>query len=650
MKQLLLLSGNFLQKNKKVFIFVYLLFFLFFIAIFVLEKFYLSPQNQKIDAENKYAIFIKNYNHNHNFIKHDIELSKISFSTNTKKNKKQNLEIYKNNFYFIEHISFIKKSGVVVNTTQNKKLNLSSFIKNNKTKDYISFIKDNNLYSLYTVFAKNKTNKTNGFILLQYQNSLVNNMMLTNHTFTEIFEKQYSLNLIERKNILDIIKKNVSYKQITSNVLKIPIYNKEFIFYYYKLIGTDFYLLIPSQKYLFYNFFTFYILCIYICFSFFSFFFYFINKWIVSIFVHRGGTDIDGSVVKNEIIKNTALNDTLNLEKNNLGTDTLTMEDTEILNKLRERTFNNETLQLIQDIKININEPDTLAESIKQFQDKNNLILLPSIFKDLDAGYAKEDASISIEITEVLEYLATSIKVDAAYLLNYSSTLGCYEPVSTYNVSYPADRNLYLLHHDPYIKISKHIDVIQEMTESLKTNPYIIKRFSAELLEQIKFIRYVPLHSHNIDTFLIFLYFNDISNEQYLISDDEQALILGDVLPMIKLFLSQDTFQDINDITVASFFNTLKGITHGGLDKATIVHFYPVKVIDNIMFDTIKNKLKDVLIFKERLFYISPTHLIFILIKTDVNLILETLFTMVGEYKNNVYIFPDDGKMISNYF
>ena len=208
--------------------------------------------------------------------------------------------------------------------------------------------------------------------------------------------------------------------------------------------------------------------------------------------------------------------------------------------------------------------------------------------------------------------------------------------------------NLHMLHNDPYFPLSLTEPTFMIVTEEFRNNPFVVKRFSKDILDAVEVIEYIPLHKYDFLGFLIFLYCKNPSQQDKSDNVDVDHY-MKNVIPLIKVYFTQETISDINEQIVTSFVNSVKTITHAGVDRATIVHFYLESPIDLIMFDLLTNYMITTITEHERLLYISPMHIAVILSTTLLHDIEGTIIEYVGKVTIEKLIFPNHGKTIINY-
>lgn len=314
--------------------------------------------------------------------------------------------------------------------------------------------------------------------------------------------------------------------------------------------------------------------------------------------------------------------------------------ETKKLEKLRQKAFTPEVMQLFEEIKSVSLEPQIskTIESIcqKKIEIDSWLVFLNEIYFD---------EITQQELNRLLIFLAKNLKADALAFLSYNPYLGCYQTTSSHGLDSETKTKLYLLSNDSVFVVDKSKNVAKKISYLHKKNPFFKKRFSENILKKLNAYLAIPLYPYQVRAYLLAFYFEENSQLPQTELNSVFHKNLKEVVPALKYFLA-DTLKANHSDQVSEFLKEMRLLTGYGQRKAIVLHiFFPKPNYYDL--PTTFEKLKEILAENERCLMSTPYHLIFLLSpEKDIS----TITNLFPESEIRVFHFPERGVNYLAYF
>ena len=321
-------------------------------------------------------------------------------------------------------------------------------------------------------------------------------------------------------------------------------------------------------------------------------------------------------------------------------TEDLERENTAI-EKAREKAFNPEVMQLIQDIA----EPRDTTDVIKKievFEKMYETIEIPPYRTYLNEVYF---CKITIEeVKKVLSFLGKDLSANGVALIKYNPYLGCYETIIAAGISETIKDALYLINEDPVVPLAPHLVSFKSYSEEDKQDKFFKKRFDDETIELLKSIGTISLHDYFLNAFIVVFYDRDLSEKEFTdLYEIQTRKNLVQMVPALKFFLMEQGGFNIHDQNV-ELIKELKLVTRYGKEAVDIVQMIRSEKTDLETFTELSVRLTGQIESDERLIYNSPNRIVLILRTTKLSDLRATLDLHFPDFEYHVDRFPDKGK------
>ena len=311
------------------------------------------------------------------------------------------------------------------------------------------------------------------------------------------------------------------------------------------------------------------------------------------------------------------------------------------IEKAREKAFNPEVIQLIQDIAEPRDTTD-LIKKIEVFEKMYKTIEIPSYRTHLNEVYFDE---VTIdEVKNVLSLLSKDLSANGVALMKYNPYLGCYETIIAAGISETIKDTLYLINEDPVVPLAPHLVSFKSYSEEEKQDKFFKKRFDDETIDFLKSIGTISLHDYFLNAFIVVFYDRDLSEKEFTdLYEIQTRKNLVQMVPALKFFFMEQAGFNINDQNV-ELIKELKLVTRYGKEAVDIVQMIPSETTDLETFTELSARLSGQIEPDERLIYSSPNRIVLILRTTKLSDLRAILDLHFPDFEYHVDRFPDKGK------
>lgn len=314
-----------------------------------------------------------------------------------------------------------------------------------------------------------------------------------------------------------------------------------------------------------------------------------------------------------------------------------------------EKAFTPEVKNLINEIKQAGPEEKTPVETdrISRLEKMSEDLLIPKWTSFLNELYF--DDITDNEMGYILKIIAEEHGATGGALLNYHAEIGCFSCISITPEYRGSSGNLFLLQNDPYFKIEDSASFSHTLLdENRKSDPFISKRFNSRDLQKLHGTFLFSLADYKINGFL-FLFFEQPGPFQEMPSRFRVLQRqLRDISPAIQNYVLEKEQVDLLNQTV-QLVKEIKMLTHLARRSATILHLHLNNSINDYTFEQLYRKCMPYLYEGERIVFNSPTHLVFMLEKTETDRIMNSVYSILPGATAQKFIFPDLGKNYYSY-
>ena len=318
-------------------------------------------------------------------------------------------------------------------------------------------------------------------------------------------------------------------------------------------------------------------------------------------------------------------------------------------NKLRDKTFNPETKDLIRKVMQEV--PFSLKDSLKQLNNIQKIFdsvkKSPQLHFLENIYFSKPSSKKNLkQFDTCLEFLTQSFHADSVIFLSYNLSFTCYEPIAGLGISDEAWKNFYVLKNDSmFLTTTKNdssstmnMEIILQVNETMKTDPHFIKRLNKKEISQIKWIYLLPLSFAEINGLIVFFYqkSHEKSQMDHFTSDAKNKL--NEFLPILRRGIIKNV--STKEKAHQRMILELKHMISLGIPHIKIIHIRPDQSISIQNFNEQKKIMTKLLQNHERLFYSSPKHLVAYLSSTNVENLILKLTEVFGTINHEVRKYP----------
>ena len=311
------------------------------------------------------------------------------------------------------------------------------------------------------------------------------------------------------------------------------------------------------------------------------------------------------------------------------------------IEKAREKAFNPEVIQLIQDIAEPRDTTD-LIKKIEVFEKMYEKIEIPPYRTHLNEVYFDE---VTIDkVKNVLSFLGKGLSANGVALMKYNPYLGCYETIITAGISETIKNVLYLINEDPVVPLAPHLVSFKSYSEEEKQDKFFKKRFDDETIDLLKSIGTISLHDYFLNAFIVVFYDRDLSEKEFTdLYEIQMRKNFVQMVPALKFFFMKQAGFNINDQNV-ELIKELKLVTRYGKEAVDIVQMIPSEATDLETFTELSTRLTGQIEPDERLIYNSPNRIVLILRTTKLSDLRAILDLHFPDFEYHVDRFPNKGK------
>ena len=311
------------------------------------------------------------------------------------------------------------------------------------------------------------------------------------------------------------------------------------------------------------------------------------------------------------------------------------------IKKAREKAFNPEVIQLIQDIAEPRDTTD-LIKKIEVFEKMYEKIKIPPYRTHLNEVYFYE---VTIDkVKNVLSFLGKGLSANGVTLMKYNPYLGCYETIIAAGISETIKDTLYLINEDPVVPLAPHLVSFKSYSEEEKQDKFFKKRFDDETIDLLKSIGTISLHDYFLNAFIVVFYDRDLSEKEFTdLYEIQMRKNFVQMVPALKFFFMGQAGFNIHDQNV-ELIKELKLVTRYGKEAVDIVQMIPSEKTDLETFTELSARLTGQIEPDERLIYNSPNRIVLILRTTKLSDLRAILDLHFPDFEYHVDRFPDRGK------
>lgn len=261
-------------------------------------------------------------------------------------------------------------------------------------------------------------------------------------------------------------------------------------------------------------------------------------------------------------------------------------------------------------------------------------------FDTLNSYYQTQTSNLD----NIFLYLKNALSANAISYVTLSPLHDSYQTV------YNSEKTsiLYLAHDDELLQLQDKHWHFFDIDDSQKENIYFYKKFPLSFLEKLQSIMVLSLKSLQIDGYLLAYYFEEnMKQAMERFSIDEFQLQLSQMAPAL-----QSLQPEPQEVEKSNYNEAMAEEFRLFINKnlqAKVLHCFSRGKIKPSLFYKAKEDLEAVLNKEERLFYLSPDHLVFFLQTAKTAEVTEVLQKHIPTIKTEAYSYPDDGRAISTY-
>ncbi|RME90803.1 MAG: hypothetical protein D6767_06270 [Candidatus Hydrogenedentota bacterium] len=283
---------------------------------------------------------------------------------------------------------------------------------------------------------------------------------------------------------------------------------------------------------------------------------------------------------------------------------------------------------------------ESLQQKLETFREKFKSILVNPILPALNDVYFDE-----IEDREVKRLLALSanqLKADAASLMLFDLEHGCYYVKAHSGLADSLASNFYFLKQDAIFPVTNQETWFFPGKEHLQ-NVFFTKRFGLKK-NRPKALFFIPLQKFYLDSYLVFFY-QKLPDIIYGQDDKKVPPAIYDMVPALRTYIEEKEVASpvsLKNFT-ESFQKTLIRVTELGARPINVL-ILQVPALESHQIALLRSILLSILLPEERVILNTPKRILFYLVKTSPEQILETLEGNVEIKGSQVLQYPDNGR------
>lgn len=329
-----------------------------------------------------------------------------------------------------------------------------------------------------------------------------------------------------------------------------------------------------------------------------------------------------------KIFEKVATNATLQDSRKNLQDDT------------QKKTQSKE--QTTQDADKPLSKQESFFQQIDSFSENPPTHQWGIFFDALNKLYLGNNTTKNL--SSIFAYFQEILSANGLTYITYNSLMRCYQSEYQSNLEALNKLPLYILENDPLLIANEYYRYFS-ISEKSKEDIYFFKKFPFEILERLQGIFVISLKKFGVNGFLMATYFE--SGKQKMVegfSERELDLQIQQMIPALKSLQAEYT-------SSVSVDNLEKMVTEFRLlsaqkeneNEIKVLHCFSYGKILPSVFHTIQENTSSTLRENERVFYLSPDHIVFFLKETPSSSISNMLLKHVTDVKIENYNFPEDG-------
>ncbi len=269
----------------------------------------------------------------------------------------------------------------------------------------------------------------------------------------------------------------------------------------------------------------------------------------------------------------------------------------------------------------------------------------------LDRIYRGDEVSLD-GIVEYTRNFISRLGSPRFSFLFLNNTIGSYHSQISYGLDYNTRSNLIFLHKDPFLPFDENGFASIDISEQVRQDKFISKKFSWEILAQVESIIAFQLDSLGFPgIFMVLL--DGTEKEKFtdshkrMISEKLKQLIPGLHVLMDKEDKTPDLFEDSLSWMVRSFMQaTLGGKRTSYVSRVIWENYHPSDANESKKASLLE-KVTDILNSKDRVIESSPNSFL-VISERNIQEVLEKLLrTYPFPYECKFMKYPDDGQ---NYY
>ncbi|GBF49770.1 hypothetical protein LPTSP4_12890 [Leptospira ryugenii] len=319
----------------------------------------------------------------------------------------------------------------------------------------------------------------------------------------------------------------------------------------------------------------------------------------------------------------------------------------------RDSIFNSDLKKLVDRVK---GSPET-AEGRRQTDLRREIPSWPIPeehkfeYSLLDRVYRGDEISLD----GIVEYTRNFIQRLGSPRFSYlflNDSIGSYHSQISFGLDYNTRSNLIFLYNDPYLEFDESGFCLLQITEKLKQDKFIVKKFSWEILAQVESILAFNLEKNGFPgLFLILL--DKLEKEKFL--DSHKRMIkekLKQIIPALHVLMEKENkTPELYEDSLSWMLRSFLQATLGGKRNAYVTHviwenYHPTDENEEKKADVLREVCK-VIDSQDRVIENSPNAFV-IISAEDIRVPLEKLLKLYPfPYETKYMRYPDDGE---NYY